>query len=150
MDEFQRLYKRDQYYIKRWLKHYTDKEFYVFNKKIRKSLEKLIVKHKKLSPKQKFICAMIYHHGFQIRTSKKALKYIKEAQAEGYKRQKWLMAAIIDRLLQLEGKPQKYGTQIIKTKSGLKQYKLDNSITDKERIKLGLPKLEILKKYLEH
>ena len=93
---------------------------------------------------------MIYHHGFKIPYSKKALKYIQEAQAEGYKRQKWLVASIIDRLLQLQGKPQKYGTQIIELKNGkYKQYKLDNSISDEERIKLGLLKLKDLKRELE-
>lgn len=149
MNEFEKLYKKDQYHIKRWAKNYSDEEFYKINKKIRKKLEDLL--KKKLTPRQKFICAMIYHHGFTPQCSKKALMYIKQSQAEGYQRQKWLIASIIDRLLQLQGKPQKYGTQIVELKSGkLKQYKLDNSITDKERVELGLPKLKELKRDLEN
>ena len=150
MDEFERLYKKDEYAVKHWEKNYTNQEFYAINKKIRISLEKLLSKKKRLNPKQKFICAMIYHHGFNIKCSKKALEYIKQAQKEGYKKQKWLIASITDRLLQLRGKPQKYGTQVVEIKKGkLKQYRTDNSITDNQRIKLGLPKLKDLKRQLE-
>ena len=142
MEPFEKLYKKDQYYIDRWEKHYTNKEFYNINKSIRKDLEKLIKKKKKLSSREEFICAMIYHHGFTILFSKKALKFIKEAQAEGYNGQRWLFASITDRLLQLQGKPQKYETQIVKLRNGkYKQYRTDNSISNKERIKLGLPKV---------
>lgn len=150
MNDFEKLYRKDQYHIKRWEKNYTDEEFYEINKKIRKKLERLIKRKKKLNSREKFICAMIYHHGFTIPYSKKAMKYIKEAQKEGYNRQKWLIASITDRLLQLQGKPQKYGTQIVKLKNRkYKQYRLDNSISDEERIKIGLPKLKDLKRYLE-
>ncbi len=150
MNDFEKLYKKDQNYINRLQKDQNNKKFLESNKKIREELEEILNKTKTLTPRQRFICAMIYHHGFTIEYSKKALKYIKEAQAEGYQRQEWLIASIIDRLLQLEGKPQKYGTQIIKLKNGkYKQYKLDNSISDEERVKLGLPRLKELKRDLE-
>jgi hypothetical protein len=147
-DKFERLYQQDRYHIKKWEKNYSNEEFYKIHKKMENELNSL--PKKKLTPRQKFICAMIYHHAFTKESSKKALKYIQEAQEEGYQRQKWLVASIRDRLLQLQRKPQKYGTQIIELKNGkFKQYKTDNSISDEERIKLGLPKLKNLKKYLE-
>ena len=150
MDEFDKLYRKDQYFISRWAKHYTNEEFYRLNKRVIIDLEKLISRAKKLTPKQKFICAIIYHHGFKMAYSKKAMRYIKEAQSEGYNRQKWLIASIEDRLLQIQGKPQKYGTQVVEIKKGkMKQYRLDGSVSDEERVKLGLPKLGALKKYLE-
>lgn len=150
MNNLEDLYKEDQKHIGLWEKNYTDKEFHEINKKIVKKLKRLIENKKNLSPREHFICAMIYHHSFTIKNSKIALKHIKIAQEEGYKKQKWLIASITDRLLQLQGKPQKYGTQIIKLKNGkYKQYKLDNSIKDEERISIGLPKLKDLKKYLE-
>lgn len=150
MNKFDKLYRKDAYFISRWAKHYTNEEFYKRNKKIIIELEKLISRTKKLTPKQKFICSIIYHHGFRMAYSKKARRYIKEAQSGGYKRQRWLIASIEDRLLQLQGKPQKYGTQVVEIKKGkMKQYKLDNSISDKERVALGLPKLKDLKRYLE-
>ncbi|HLD15423.1 MAG TPA: shikimate kinase [Candidatus Nanoarchaeia archaeon] len=149
-NELKKLYKRDQAGIIKWQKgKFSKNEFIKQNKDIRKHLIKLIIKCK-LNRKEYFICAMILHHRFTINSSKQALKYIKKAQKLGYTKQKWLIAAIEDRLLQLKGKPQKYGTQIIKTKSGkIKQYKLDGSITDKKRLGLGLPRLKRLKKELE-
>ncbi|MEX2017022.1 MAG: hypothetical protein WD876_00945 [Candidatus Pacearchaeota archaeon] len=150
METFENLYKEDQHHIKKWESNYTDEEFYKINKKIRKKLENLMKKKKKLGSREKFICAIIYHHGFTIKSSKTALRYIIEAQKEGYKKEKWLIASIIDRLLQLQNKPQKYGTQIVKLRNGkYKQYRVDKSISDRERIKLGLPKLKELKSYLE-
>lgn len=150
MPRFEQLYKEDQKHIRLWEKHYTDKQFHKLNRNIRKQLQKILRREKKLSPREHFICAMIYHHGFTVTSSKKALYHIKIAQKLGYEKQKWLIASIIDRLLQLNSRPQKYGTQIIKTKTGkIKQYKVDGMIKDIERISLGLPKLKELKKYLE-
>ena len=150
MNTFERLYREDQKQVSLWEKNYTDKEFYKINRSIRKKLNKLIEQKRKLAPREHFIIAMIYHHGFTITSSKKALRHIKIAQKEKYYKQKWLIASIIDRLLQLQGKPQKYGTQIVKLKNGkYKQYKIDDLISDKERVYLGLPRLKELKKYLE-
>jgi len=150
MNQFEKLYKKDLHHIKRWEKNYSDEEFYKINRKIRAELKILLNERKSLTSREKFICAIIYHHGFTIPCSKKALKYIQEAQLEGYSKMKWVKGAIIDRMLQLQNKPQKYGTQIIKLKNGkYKQHKLDGTISDKERMALGLPKLKDLKKSLE-
>ena len=158
MDTFEKLYQEDEKSIRYWRDDkYSNKEFFKFHRKIKKRLDKLI-KNKKLSPREHFICAMIYHHEFTIPSSRKALNYIKTAQLKGYNRQKWLIASITDRLLQLQNKPKKYGTQIIMLKNGeFKRtkngkyilYKMDNSVTDKERTSLGLPKLKDLKGYLK-
>ncbi len=149
MDSFEKLYREDARNVRLWEKKFSDEEFYKLNKDIRRRMNKLIRK-RTLSPREHFICAIIYHHGFTLSSSRLALKHILIAQREGYMRQKWLVASIIDRLLQLQGKPQKYGTQIVKLKNGKnKQYKLDGSISDDDRVALGLPKLKELKKYLE-
>ena len=159
MDTFEKLYREDQRHISLWEKNYTNKEFFDINKKLRKRLEKLIGARKNLSPKEYFICAMIYHHGFSLNSSRKALKYIRKAQGLGYMRNRGVFGSIVDRLLQLQGKPQKYGTQIVILKNGefkkskngkYIQYKLDGTISDKKRVSLGLPKLKNLKKYLEN
>lgn len=158
MDTLDKLYVEDKRHINLWKKHYTNGEFYKINKRLRRRLEILIKKRRNLSPREYFICAAIYHHGFTLTSSKKALYYVKRAQKLGYRKQKWLIASIIDRLLQMQGNPQKYGTQITLLKNGefkrLKNgkyvlYKMDGSISDEERISLGLPKLKKLKKYLE-
>lgn len=149
MDSFEKLYREDQKHIRRWEKYYSDKQFYKVNRVIRKKLQKLINKKRNLTGREYFIAAMIMHHGFTISSSKKAMNYLNKARKLRYHKQKWLVASITDRLLQLQGRPQKYGTQIVKTRYGVKQYKLDNSVSDKERTKLGLPPLKKLKAYLE-
>ncbi|MEK6906858.1 MAG: hypothetical protein AABW81_04530 [Nanoarchaeota archaeon] len=157
MDTFEKLYGEDQSCVQLWEKNYTNKEFFKIHRKIRKKLDKLMI-NRKLSGREYFICAMIYHHEYTISSSKKALRNIKIAQSKGYNKQKWLIASIEDRLLQLQGRPQKYGTQLVMLKNRILQkskdgkyiqYKVDNSVTDKERASLGLPKLKNLKKYLE-
>lgn len=150
MDDFEKLYNEDQKNVRLWEKSYSDKEFYYLNKNLRRRLQKLIGRGNQLSPRENFICAIILHHGFNIFSSKKALRYIGIAQEQGYKKQKWLIASIKDRLLQLQGKPQKYGTQAVKLKNGkFKQYKTDGTISDGERKILGLPRLEELRRHLE-
>lgn len=148
---FESLYKQDAKNIISWQKgKFTKKEFISENRKLRKELDELIRKKKILTSREHFISAMVYHHGFTLSSSKKALKHIRKAQKKDYLKQKWLLASIIDRLLQLQGKPQKYGTQAVELKNGkFKVYKLDGTISDKERSEMGLPILKKLKRYLE-
>jgi hypothetical protein len=154
MEIFEKLNREDQRNIKIWKKNKKDKDsdktFYKANKKIRKRLNNLLKDKKHLTSREHFICAIILHHGFTLSSSKRAIRHIKIAQEKGYKKQKWLIASIKDRILQIQGKPQKYGTQAIRLKNGkYKQYKTDESIDDKKRKSLGLPSFKELKKYLE-
>jgi hypothetical protein len=149
MNELEKLRNEDRKHIKLWENNYPDEEFYAINRGIRKRLEKLLKKKKKLTGRERFVCAMIYHHGFTRACSDKAMKHLKMARDIGYKKQKWLIASIIDRKLQLQGKKQKYGTQIVEKNGKYKQYKVDKTISDEGRKKLGLPTLKELKRYLE-
>ena len=104
---------------------------------------------RKLSGREIWMAGMIYQHGFTLSSSKKALCLAERAYEEGYKKAKTLIAQATDRFLQLQGKPQKFGTQIVKLKSGrLKMYKIDGTVTDAQRKEYGLPSLKILKSYL--
>ena len=150
MKQIENLYKKDQYHIKRWEENYSDKEFYKINREIRKELEIILKKSKKLSRRDHFLIAMIYQHGFTKGSSKKSFKHAKMAFKEGHKKGKWLIASSLDRLLQLNGKPQKFGTQPIIKARKLKQYKTDKSITDKVRKEYGLPTLDQLRKHHEN
>jgi hypothetical protein len=147
---FENLYRQDQYHIKRWEEKYTDKQFYDINRKIRAKLRAALQKRKTLSGRECFIAAMIFHHGFTLASSKLAQKYERLCRTKQYHRNKWLVASITDRMLQIQGKPQKYGTQIYRTKTGkIRQYRVDGSITDSQRTAIGLPTLKQLKKYVE-
>ncbi|MCR4327838.1 MAG: hypothetical protein NUV46_04645 [Nanoarchaeota archaeon] len=147
-NEFELLYKEDQKSIEKWSKdELTNKEFYRRNKKLRKEIDHLLKIKKKISGKDYFISSIIFHHNYKLLTSKKAVKFAKKSYENGYKQGKWLIASTTDRLLQLEGKPQKFGTQVVNMKDKkLKIYKLNKKTTDKERKEYGLPSLKQLKK----
>lgn len=146
-DTFEKLYREDQSNVKKWEKSYTNEEFYKINKDVRRRLVKLMKNKKYLTPRENFIVAGIMCHGFNKNSLKISLKYIKKAQKEGYMRHQWTLGAIIDRHLQMQGKPQKYGTQMTELKNGkFKPYPVDGTITDKQRKAIGLPTLKKLNK----
>jgi len=147
--EFEKLYKEDQEIIKTWSKgKITNKEFYKKNWKLRKQIEKLLESKRRISGKDYFISSILFHHASKISFSKKALDYAKKGYEKGYKKGKWLIASTTDRLLQLQSKPQKFGTQVQDMKAKeLKLYKLNPKTKDKERKDYGLPTLKELKKY---
>lgn len=148
--EFERLYREDQKHIKKWAGHYTDKEFYRINQELQKKVQDLLDNNKAKKGRDFFISSMIFHHGFTLTSSKKAISYAEKSVEMGYKKGKWLIASATDRLLQLQGKQQKFGTQIIETKSGkIRMYKVDSKTTDKEREEYGLPTLKELKERLK-
>ena len=143
------LYLEDQHHIRRWGKHYTDNQFYLFNRAIRRRLAPLLKSKRKRSPRELWMAGMILHHGNTLGTSRSALRFAQESYGQGYKPAKTLVAQATDRLLQLQGKPQKFGTQAARLKNGkLKLYVLDGTITDAERKAYGLPSLKQLTSYL--
>ncbi|MBM3232932.1 hypothetical protein FJZ18_02070 [Candidatus Pacearchaeota archaeon] len=147
--KIQDLFREDSKHISKWEENYTDEEFYAFNRAIRIKLDALLYGNKRLSPKELWMSAMVYHHGFTLSSSRKALRLAEQAYERSYKPAKTLIAQATDRLLQLEKKPQKFGTQVVKLRNGkLKMYKIDGTVTDKQRKEYGLPSLEKLKAYL--
>ena len=145
----QHLGQKDEYHTRRWKDHYTDKEYFETNKYLRSELNKLIKKGKMKKAKDYYTAGIILHHAFNLALSKKALRYAKLSVKKGYKPAKTLIAQATDRLLQLQGKPQKFGTQATELKNGKwKLYPIDGTITDKERKAYGLPTLKYLKEYL--
>ena len=73
---------------------------------------------KKFSPEELYYIAFLFHHSGNVTGSRTAVKYTKSGiDVCGSRRTKWcikvrrLHAMSIDRLLMLQGKPQKFGTQ---------------------------------------
>jgi len=94
--------------------------------------------------------AYLFQHGETTEDYKKAHKYAKKAVSMGSNVTKWLYAATLDRWLVSQNKLQKFGTQFKKTKGMWKQASVDNSITDAERLKYGVPPLnQALQKFKE-
>jgi len=87
--------------------------------------------------------AMIFHHGSTLAHLKKAWFLAQKSMLMKYKPAFWLYAAITDRLLMHQKKPQRFGTQYYK-KDGHSPwvlYKTDPKITDPERKKYSVPPL---------
>ena len=149
--EFEKLYRKDQKIISDLKKKKIGKkEYFLKTKSLGGELKKLLEKKKNLTGKDYFISAIIFHHNYKLNSSKKAVRLSKKSYEIGYKKGKWLIASTTDRLLQLERKPQKYGTQVVDIFSDkLNIYKTDPKTTDEERKEFGLPTFKELKKYYE-
>lgn len=92
--------------------------------------------------------AMIFHHGWDTTSSTMAVKMQRKAIELDPNKNKWLLAAAIDRDLMRRNKPQAYGTQYVPgdTEGSWKLYKLDSTlVTDNERQEHGVPTLAQLK-----
>lgn len=146
---FFNLYKHDQKNLRQWINNWNNRQFSKQNRKLRRKITYLLSQRKVREPVDYFYAAIIYQHGFTEYASHKALLYSRKAVKEGYTKGKWLVAAATDRLLQLQGKLQKFGTQVVNMKAKkLKMYPVNLKTTDKERKFYGLPSLKKLQKRL--
>lgn len=94
--------------------------------------------------------ALLYQHGETTEDYENAHKYAKKAVGMGSNVTKWLYAATLDRWLVAQGKPQKFGTQFKQVNGEWKLLPVDNTITDEERFKYGVPRLsQALAKFKE-
>ena len=84
--------------------------------------------------------AFLFQHGESAEDFENAHKYAKRAVDMGSNVTKWLFAATLDRKLISQGKLQKFGTQFEQVNGKWRQLPVDNTISDQERIKYGVPK----------
>ena len=92
--------------------------------------------------------AMIFQHGSDTIASSMAVKLMRKAVELDTSRDKWLLAAAIDRDLMRRGEPQIYGTQYVKNGPGepWKLYEIDTTqVTDSERKRHGVKTLKELR-----
>lgn len=111
----------------------------------RRELVKETLKSEKVfSAKELYFASMIFHHSGDLSNLKLARKLAKLSSASGHKKALWLFAAITDRILMLEKKPQKYGTQFVKksSKGRWKLYPVNKRTTDKQRAEYNVPPLQ--------
>ncbi|WP_342380378.1 hypothetical protein NVS55_12350 [Myxococcus stipitatus] len=108
----------------------------------RARVDELLKSGKVQSAKDHFHAGAIFHHGegadFQ-RAHGLLLKSVELDPKDGLAR---VMAATAeDRVLMMQGKPQRYGTQRERVNGQWRLYAVDPSVTDAERAKWGLPPL---------
>ncbi len=105
---------------------------------------KLLESGKLKSGKDYYQAAMIFHHGANLADLRKAKFLIKKSLTKDFEPAKWLFAAITDRTLVSQNKPQKFGTQYsidqVTGKWKLSEY--DPKTTDQERSEYNVPSLK--------
>lgn len=94
-----------------------------------------------LSGMDYFHAAMIFQHGNMLEDYWMAYSLAKKSVDLGCCHNKWLMAAAYDRWCMFQGKPQKYGTQLINKGDGWQIWETDPLTTDAEREELYVPSL---------
>ncbi len=104
----------------------------------------LILKSKpKLKGVDCFRIAIVFQHGGSAKYIRKAKILAEKGMKMGYKPSKWLYAAATDRLLIMEGRKQKFGTQYGKNKNGKWQFlPVDQTTTDATRTKFNVLSLQ--------
>lgn len=82
--------------------------------------------------------ALILHHSYEIEDIEKAHEFTKKAVAKDSNVTKWLYAATMDRLLVMQGKKQKFGTQF-QIINGEKVFApTDGSVSEAEKAEFGV------------
>lgn len=116
----------------------------------REVIEKILEIKPKLTGLDCFRMGIIFQHGETIEDIKKAQRFAKQGFVLGSKPSKWLYAAATDRLLMMQGKPQKFGTQYRKNKEGIWEvHPIQPDTTDIERKTFNVSPLQKIKKNAE-
>lgn len=82
--------------------------------------------------------ALILHHSHKVEDVEKAHDFAKKAIAQGSSVTKWLYAATIDRLLVMQGKKQKFGTQFQIVNGEKVFFPTDGSVSEAEKAEFGI------------
>ena len=93
-----------------------------------------------------FHAAMVFQHGSAADETSLAYSFatIASTLEPVHPKAQWLRAAAWDRMMIGFKKPQWYGTQFSRGKSGKWElYPVDEAVTDKERERMGVPTLEV-------
>lgn len=92
-------------------------------------------------PEDYYRAAWILNHGESLEEIWQAHLLAKEAAELGLRRARWLVAATYDRWLMYQGKPQKYGTQIVPDGKRQRVWDVEAATSDDERALWDVPTL---------
>jgi hypothetical protein len=96
-------------------------------------------------PEDYYHAAWILNHGENVEEIWQAHILAKRAAELGLQRARWLTAAAYDRWLMYQGKPQKYGTQIVPDGKRQRVWDVEPETSDKERAEWDVPALALMK-----
>jgi hypothetical protein len=85
--------------------------------------------------------AWLFNHGETEEEARRAHNLARRAAELGHRPAKWLTAATYDRWQMYQGKPQKYGTQIVPDGKRYRLWDVDPDTTDPERARWDVPPL---------
>jgi len=100
-------------------------------------------------PEDYYHAAWLLNHGESIEEIWQAHVLAMEAVKLGFGRARWLAAAAYDRWLMYQGKPQKYGTQIVPDGKRQRVWDVEPATTDDERAEWDVPTLAEMKRRAE-
>jgi len=99
----------------------------------RERAQEIVAANPNLSAADLYLAALVLQHGGNLDEVGQAHRLAQHAAALGYQPARWLAAAAYDRWLMYQGRPQKYGTQIVPDGQRYRVWEVDPATTDAER-----------------
>jgi hypothetical protein len=115
----------------------------------RKRLKAIIESSGLKEPEDYYHAAWILNHGESVEEIWQGHILAQEAVKLGLGRARWLAAATYDRWLMYQGKPQKYGTQIVPDGKRQRVWDVEPATTDAERAEWDVPSLAEMERRAE-
>jgi hypothetical protein len=115
----------------------------------RERLESIIGSGGLKVPEDYYHAAWVLNHGESVEEIWQAHVLAKEAVGLGLRRARWLAAATYDRWLMYQGRPQKYGTQIVPDGKRQRVWDVEPATSDAERAEWGVPSLAEMQRRAE-
>lgn len=141
--ELQKLFRADRDERKNHPEHGTP-EYRLLRERDagrRRRLEAIVESGGLTEPEDYYHAAWILNHGEDVEEIWRAHKLALEAVRLGFDRARWLAAATYDRWLMYQGRPQKYGTQIVPDGRRQRVWDVEPATSDAERAEWDVPTL---------
>ncbi len=115
----------------------------------RKRLQVIIASEELTEAEDYYNAAWLLNHGETVAEVWQAHTLAKKAAELGSSRARWLAAATFDRWLMYQGKPHKYGTQLVPDGKRQRVWDVDPTTSDIERAEWDVPSLVEMEKRAE-
>jgi hypothetical protein len=115
----------------------------------RKRLQSIVASGGLEQPEDYYRAAWILNHGESVEEIWQAHILARKAAELGFHQARWLAAATYDRWLMYQGKPQKYGTQIVPDGKRQRVWEVESATSDAERAEWDVPSLAEMERRAE-
>jgi len=115
----------------------------------RKRLQIIVESGGLKEPEDYYYAAWILNHGESVEEIWQAHILAMRAADLGFRKARWLTAATYDRWLMYQGKPQKYGTQIVPDGKKQRLWDVESATSDAERAEWDVPSLAEMERRAE-